>query len=347
MAGQGFTKPIYVRADGRAPYAIVAQVMASLSTSGFTQHQPDHRHRRPVLRLAIRSTGGRRGWPAMTSSDLRRRGSLTPALAAAAALHVGVFILLVFVARPSPIPVGSAVPINIVSNAPTTDTRPAVAAPETQDAQTETPAAEAPPPAPTPEPTPTAAPPKPTPKPPAPRPTPSPAPKPTPPTPKATAKPTPSPATARKTAASDTDFLDSLQASIASAAKSSPPRPASGKRGPSRAETAPQARFNAGAGVSQSDIDGLRQLLQRLWNPNCSIEGGDAVIVPVKFSVDGDGGVVGRVSAGGRENSSDPVVFAAARRAIDAVHRGAPYGPPYRGQSFALNFDAKKACSQG
>ncbi len=36
MAGQGLTKPIYVRADGRAPYAIVAQVMASLSSSGFS-----------------------------------------------------------------------------------------------------------------------------------------------------------------------------------------------------------------------------------------------------------------------------------------------------------------------
>jgi biopolymer transport protein TolR len=36
MAGQGVTKPIYVRADGRAPYAIVAQVMAALSSSGFT-----------------------------------------------------------------------------------------------------------------------------------------------------------------------------------------------------------------------------------------------------------------------------------------------------------------------
>jgi len=31
------TRPIYVRADGRAPYSIVAQVMASLSTSGFTK----------------------------------------------------------------------------------------------------------------------------------------------------------------------------------------------------------------------------------------------------------------------------------------------------------------------
>jgi biopolymer transport protein TolR len=36
MAGQGFSKPVYVRADGRAPYAIVAQVMASLSASGFS-----------------------------------------------------------------------------------------------------------------------------------------------------------------------------------------------------------------------------------------------------------------------------------------------------------------------
>ena len=35
-AGQAYAKPIYVRADGRAPYALVAQVMASLSQSGFS-----------------------------------------------------------------------------------------------------------------------------------------------------------------------------------------------------------------------------------------------------------------------------------------------------------------------
>ena len=35
MAGDT-TKPIYVRADGRASYSIVAQVMAALSTSGFS-----------------------------------------------------------------------------------------------------------------------------------------------------------------------------------------------------------------------------------------------------------------------------------------------------------------------
>ena len=36
MAGDDAKKPIYVRADGKATYAVVAQVMASLSTSGFT-----------------------------------------------------------------------------------------------------------------------------------------------------------------------------------------------------------------------------------------------------------------------------------------------------------------------
>ena len=30
-------KPVFVRADGRAPYAVVAKVMARLSTSGFTK----------------------------------------------------------------------------------------------------------------------------------------------------------------------------------------------------------------------------------------------------------------------------------------------------------------------
>lgn len=36
MAGPATTKPIYVRADGQASYEVVAQVMASLSTSGFS-----------------------------------------------------------------------------------------------------------------------------------------------------------------------------------------------------------------------------------------------------------------------------------------------------------------------
>jgi biopolymer transport protein TolR len=37
MADQSFDKPIYVRADGKAPYATVAQVMAALQNSGFSK----------------------------------------------------------------------------------------------------------------------------------------------------------------------------------------------------------------------------------------------------------------------------------------------------------------------
>jgi hypothetical protein len=39
------------------------------------------------------------------------------------------------------------------------------------------------------------------------------------------------------------------------------------------------------------------QLLERLWNPNCSIEAADAVVVQVKFSVGADGQLVGRASS--------------------------------------------------
>ena len=39
LAGDGFDKPIFVRADGKAAYAAVAQVMAALSSSGFTKIQ--------------------------------------------------------------------------------------------------------------------------------------------------------------------------------------------------------------------------------------------------------------------------------------------------------------------
>ena len=64
----------------------------------------------------------------------------------------------------------------------------------------------------------------------------------------------------------------------------------------------------------------------------------------VSFTVGVDGRLQGRPSAGGKEHSPDPVVFAAARRAIDAVHRVEPYQAVYRGHEFGITFDAKKAC---
>ena len=43
--------------------------------------------------------------------------------------------------------------------------------------------------------------------------------------------------------------------------------------------------------------------------------------------------------------SANLVVSTAARRAIDAVHQAEPYGATYRGQTFTVIFDAKKACA--
>jgi protein TonB len=145
--------------------------------------------------------------------------------------------------------------------------------------------------------------------------------------------------------APDTFSLDALAAKIAHTSRPSPPRPSSGARGPTRAETASVARVDAGQGVSQSDVAGLSQLLERLWNPNCIAAEGAGVVIPVKFAVGEDGRVVGRITEGGRDGAADEVVATAARRAIDAVHQAEPYGAAYRGKSFTVNFDAKTACA--
>jgi hypothetical protein len=253
----------------------------------------------------------------MTALPARRRDSLTPAFLVAALLHIGLFAAVILFRGSQPVPMGDVVPINIVSSAPVTDSRPAQVAPTAQTAQVETPvplekAPVPPPPAPTPTPAPL--------------------------------RPSPTPAKALAPQPAKTDFLDALQKSIAKAERTAPPRPAMAARGPARAETAPNPRVDAGPGVSQSDLQGLQQLLERLWNPNCSVEGGEAVIVPVKFAVGDDGRVVGRVTDRGA--SADPVVFAAARRAIDAVHQAEPYADPYRAKTFTVIFDAQKACAK-
>jgi outer membrane biosynthesis protein TonB len=277
----------------------------------------------------------------MTPWAYRRRESMAPALAAALVLHVGLFLALVVFSRQPMMPLGASVPITIVANGPTTDSRPAVQAAMAQDAQTPTPVPEAKPPEPAPppppQPAPRAAPPKPAP----PRPTPVPALKPTP------AKPQKDTFDLAQIQADvgahrEKFSLNSLQADISREAKSHPTRPAAARQGPSRAETATEARVNAGTGVSQTDIAGLKGLLERLWNPNCSVD--ERVVIPVTFTVSFDGHVQGRVDAKGNESSPNPVIFAAARRAIDAVHEAAPYADVYRGEKFTLNFDSKSAC---
>jgi protein TonB len=251
-----------------------------------------------------------------------------PALLAAIALHAAVLLAVMLHPNHAPPPIGSSVPINIVSSAPFTDARQAVQAPQTQAASAPQPTPEAKP-----------QPPAPVEAPPAftrtvPQPT------------KPVKPPTPTPAQHATTPASQAVDFNRMQQIIDNAQRNAGKPASSAQRGPARAETAPQARPDAGQGVSQSDLLGLQQLLERLWNPNCDVAGGSAVKLRVRFLIDLSGNVLGRPDDGGLEHSGDPVVAAAARRALDAVHEAAPYSQPYYGQSIVVNFDAKEACAK-
>ena len=133
--------------------------------------------------------------------------------------------------------------------------------------------------------------------------------------------------------------LAALQADLARESRAHPSRPAYAQRGPTQAETAHEARVDAGTGVSQSDLAGLQQLLQRLWNPDCA--NGQRPVIPVKFTIGYDGHLQGAVDTGGRDIRAD----VDARRAVDAVHQAAPYADTYRGLTITVRFDAKKACA--
>jgi hypothetical protein len=257
------------------------------------------------------------------------RPNRLPALLVAIALHAGVLALVLFTPSHLPPPVGSSVPINIVSSAQFTDTRPAVQAPQTQAAAAPEPVPQAAPQPPAPQVAPPAFTQAVTQQPKVQRPVPPPQPS----------------LRAAAPAAKPFDF-NHMQQIIENARRTSGAPTSSAVHGPARAETAPQARPDAGHGLSQSDLVGLEQLLERLWNPNCDVVGGSSVKLQVKFTVDLSGGLLGRPSAGGAEHSPDPVVSAAARRALDAVQQAAPYAPPYYGQAIVVNFDAKEACAK-
>ncbi len=225
----------------------------------------------------------------MRSAGYRREDSRVPALAGAAFLHMAVIVLLLWTPFPPPLG-GQAVPITIISHAPGAGETQAEQAEKAQHAQTETPVPAAKPPSP---PAATAEP----------RPRPRMAPKPLPPAPKAIARPTPQPRP-RPQPRYDSFSLDALAADVSRSHHPQPQRPAFAARGPTQAETALQARPDAGQGVSASDVAGLSQLLNRLWNKTCSLD--ETVVIPVSFTVGLDGRLIGRADAGGRENASNP-----------------------------------------
>jgi periplasmic protein TonB len=264
---------------------------------------------------------------------MQGRTDFSRAMIGSVVLHAGVIVLLL-VSRmwEKTLPIGSVVPVTIVSNASVTDLRAAEKADQVQTAQTEAPVPEA-----APEPAATAAEPLQRLAPPAPA---KAAPAPTPPPPAAAAPAKP----AKPAKPLD---LDALAASIA---KTAGAKSSSAARGQPRPETALEARDAAGAGkgVSAAAMAGLANELQRRWNPNCEVEGGKDVKIRVTFMVGAGGQLIGMVEAGGLENSANPVVKAAAERAIRAVHQAAPFSTlprDFLGQRVAVNFNAREACA--
>ncbi|WP_304805615.1 energy transducer TonB [Phenylobacterium sp.] len=286
----------------------------------------------------------------MISADIlmaRQKSEFSAAMVASALLHVGV-IASALVAWPwsRPLPVGGAVPINIVANAPSTNLAPAIEAAEEAPAQTEQPVPDAAPTPAAPEPAPTPTPPAPTPK-PAPRPAPTPAPAPAP-TPKpAPAKPPTKAAPAKPAPKSPGLDLDALAASVAKSAKSSGSQRSSAAKGETRPATAREARPDLGSGQAAAAIAGMTDELQRRWNPNCEVEGGRDVRIRVTFTLGSGGQVLGQPDAGGKERSANPVEKAAAERAIRAVFAAAPFRDlprQFYGDRIAVNFNAREAC---
>jgi outer membrane biosynthesis protein TonB len=251
------------------------------------------------------------------------------------ALHVAVAAALLISWRfERNLKFGSAVPVTIVTDAPTQDVPAAVEAPETQTAQAEQPAPQAPP-----EPTPPT--PQPAPEPPQPRPAaakpapPKPAPKPQP-TPKAEAKPKPEKSL----------DLDALAATLSKMTRTSGAKASSAPRGPARAATAPQASKGLSQG-GQAALEGLVSDLERRWNPNCEVEGGRDVVVRVSFSLSSTGQLVGDVGSQ-IASSQTPAAKVGEERAVRAVYAAAPFKSLPRelyGQKIIVNFDAKRACS--
>jgi type IV secretory pathway VirB10-like protein len=252
----------------------------------------------------------------------------SPALLASGLLH-GLALAAAVIAWPHkdrPIDLGSAVPVNIVTQGPVANVRPAEQGLEDIEAQTEDPQAETPP------------------APAAPMPAPAP-PAPTPSAAATKAGAAPNKAAAKPAPAFD---LDALAATVAKRAAAGGAR-SNAARGPARQETAVQARPAVGAANAMigSALGVLAAELQRRWNPNCEVEGGSSVDIRVGFRLIQGGRIAGDVESSG-SNAADPVIKAASDRAVRAVRAAAPFESlPQElfGQKIVVNFNAQKACA--
>jgi outer membrane biosynthesis protein TonB len=122
-------------------------------------------------------------------------------------------------------------------------------------------------------------------------------------------------------------------------------------KGPARPETDLLARLAAGraSGLSADALSAFVAKLNRLWNPNCDVEGGGGVIVKVHMRLGPDGRLLSPptvISQDATGAASQAVIEAAARRALSAARQGEPYTeiPRDGPHDFSPTFDAKGAC---
>ncbi len=188
---------------------------------------------------------------------------------------------------------------------------------------------------------------------------PTPAPVPTPAPTKSQTKPSPpAPAGTGSRAPADDNFLTNLAQSLrgGGGAKTS-----GGQQGRATPKQGTAVAATGGCLSSNTPCpwkDGLGEKVERYWNPNCAVEGGDSVRLVAKVTFNADGFLVGepeisdarsgrvfQVTNAGETGTS--VSAAAAIRAYSAIRRILPYsGVPRElvGRRITLNLNADKAC---
>ena len=271
-----------------------------------------------------------------------------PAVAAAAALHVGVFLAAMFLAQwlNKPEPITQVTAVTLMTSADVAAAREAMQADQAQEAAAPDPTPQAPetPPAPEPAPTPTPAPPMPTPAPPKPNPTPAPK------AAQAEGATAAAKATAKPAKPAPSMDFDALAKSLEASAKASGSKTSSAQRGPARPRTAVKASTSNGNtdAVSAGALASLGAELQRLWSLDCDVAGRSDVAIQVAFRLGSSGNLIGD-PVSSQQGASDAIIKAASDRAVRAVYTAQPmtnlpaglYGP-----RIVVNFNAKQACGQ-
>jgi hypothetical protein len=106
------------------------------------------------------------------------------------------------------------------------------------------------------------------------------------------------------------------------------------------------------SGLSGDAMSALQAKLNRLWNPNCQVEGGAGVMVRVEMKLTPDGRLAGEPSLVSQVSQSGSgvapgVVAASAQRALSAIKQGEPYTeiPRDGPHDLIIRFNAKQACA--